>query len=146
MAAADPDGRERRRIRDHDHSRRERELNNVYRYIEPDSPRRAPLRMLFQPAGDGVFFKACEADSWRGLVAGILDDPEYESADFETRLVHRLRLADDVVLLAQLDERTAKVADHDGPGTIDVHSDERFIRSMDRLGFVSLPPEPLPES
>ncbi|MDQ6901308.1 MAG: hypothetical protein M3072_17725 [Candidatus Dormibacteraeota bacterium] len=112
----------------------------MYRYIEPDSPKQAPLRMLFQPAGDGVFFKACEADSWRGLVAAILNDPGYESADLETRLVTRLRLADDVVLLAQLDERTL-VADHDGPHTINVHSDEPFIRSLDRLGFVSLPPE-----
>jgi hypothetical protein len=101
--------------------------------------------MLFQPAGDGIFFKACEADSWRGLVAAILDDPEYETADLETRLVHRLRLADDVVLLAQLDERAVQVADHDGPDTINVHSDEPFIRSLDRLGFVSLPPKPMPE-
>jgi hypothetical protein len=87
----------------------------VYRYIEPDSPKQAPLRMLFQPAGAGVFFKACEADSWRALVAAILDDPEYETADLETRLVHRLRLADDVVLLTQLEERNLQVADHDGP-------------------------------
>jgi hypothetical protein len=116
----------------------------VYRYIEPDSPKRAPLRMLFQPAGEGIFFKACEADSWRGLVAAILDDPEYETADLETRLVHRLRLADDVVLLADLDERAVHVGDQDGPYTINVHSDEPFIRSLDRLGFVSLPPEPTP--
>ena len=121
-----------------------RELKKVYRYIEPESPRLAPLRMLFQPAGDGVFFKACEADSWRGLVAAILDDPGYETADLETRLVNRLRLADDVMLLAQVDERTIKVADHDAPDAINVHSDESFIRSLDRLGFVSLPPEGTP--
>jgi hypothetical protein len=95
--------------------------------------------MLFQPAGDGLFLKACEADSWRGLVAAILNDPEYETADLETRLVNRLRLADDVVLLAQLKDRTLQVADHDEPDTINVHSDEPFIRSLDRLGFVSLP-------
>ena len=114
----------------------------MYRYIQPDSPKQAPLRMLFQPAGAGVFFKACEADSWRGLVAAILDDPEYETADLATRLVHRLRLADDVVLLAQLEERNLQVADHDEPDTINVHSDEPVIRSLDRVGFVSLPPEP----
>ena len=118
----------------------------MYRYIEPDSPKQAPLRMLFQPAGAGVFFRACEADSWRGLVAAILaailDDPEYETADLETRLVHRLRLAYDVVLLAELEDRNLQVADHDGTDTINVHSDEPFIRSLDRAGFVSLPPAP----
>jgi hypothetical protein len=97
--------------------------------------------MLFQPAGDHAFFKACEADSWRGLVAAILDDPDYETADLETRLIHRLRLADDVLLLAQLDERTVQVPDYDGPDTINVHSDEPFIHSLDRLGFVSLSPK-----
>ena len=114
----------------------------MYRYIEPHSPKRAPLRMLFQPAGEGVFLKACEADSWRGLVAAILNDPDYETADLDVRLVHRLRLADDVVLLAELEERNLQVADHDGTDNINVHSDEPFIRSLDRVGFVSLPPAP----
>ena len=111
----------------------------MYRYIEPESPKQAPLRMLFQPVGAAIFFKACEADSWRGLVAAILNDPGYETADLETRLVHRLRLADDVVLLGELQQRSVHVADHDGPDTVNVHSDEPFIRSLDRLGFVSLP-------
>jgi hypothetical protein len=112
----------------------------MYRYIQPDSPREAPLRMLLQPAGEGIFLKACEADSWRGLVAALLDDPEYESADAETRLVHRLRLADDVALLAKVDGRDVAVNDETAPDNVDVHSDEPFIRSLDRLGFVSLPP------
>ncbi|MDQ6897977.1 MAG: hypothetical protein M3072_00430 [Candidatus Dormibacteraeota bacterium] len=116
-------------------------MNIVYRYIEPDSPKQAPLRMLFQPAGNGIFFKACEADSWQGLVAALLDDPDYERADAETCLINRLRLADDAVLLAKLGERNAQVGDEDGPETINVRSDERFIRSLDRLGIVSLPPE-----
>ena len=116
------------------------ELDIVYRYIEPDSRQHAPLRMLFQPAGNGIFFKACEADSWRGLVAALLDDPDYERADIETRLVNRLRLADDAVLLAKLGERNAQVGDEDGPETINVRTEERFIRSLDRLGIVSLPP------
>jgi hypothetical protein len=112
----------------------------VYRYIQPDSPRQAPLRMLFQPAGDGIFFKACEADSWRALVAAILDDPEYESADAETRLVNRLRVADDVVLLAEMVGRKVTVGDREAPDAVNILSDEPFIRSLDRLGFVSLPP------
>jgi hypothetical protein len=113
----------------------------MYRYIEPDSPRQAPLRMLFQPAGDGIFYKACEADSWRGLVAAILDDPGYETADAETRLVDRLRLADDVVLMAEMDGRKVMVGDQEGPDVVNVLSDEPFLRSLDRLGFVSLPPD-----
>lgn len=112
----------------------------VYRYIEPDSPRQAPFRMLFQPAGGGVFFRACEADSWRGLVAAILDDPAYETADAESRLVDRLRLADEVILMAEMDGRKVAVGDSEGPGVINVLSDEPFVRSLDLLGFVSLPP------
>jgi hypothetical protein len=42
----------------------------------------------------------------------------------------------------KLEERNLQVTDHDGPDTINVHSDEPFIRSLDRVGFVSLPPEP----
>ena len=96
--------------------------------------------MLFEPAGGGIFFRACEADSWRGLVAAILDDPDYETADAETRLVNRLRLADDVVLLAEMEGRKVQVADRDAPDTVNVQSDEPFIQSLDRVGFVSLPP------
>jgi hypothetical protein len=113
----------------------------MYRHIQPDSPREAPLRMLLQPAGDGVFLRACEADSWQGLVAALLDDPDYETADAETRLVHRLRLAEDVVLLARVDGREVGVAAEEAPNSVNVRADEPLIRSLDRLGFVSLPPE-----
>jgi hypothetical protein len=64
----------------------------MYLFIHPGSERQLPMRMLFQPAGDGTFLRACEADSWRGLVAAILDDPDYETANAEDRLVERLRL------------------------------------------------------
>jgi hypothetical protein len=96
--------------------------------------------MLYQPTGPAVFHRACEADGWRGLVAALLDDPDYEIADAETRLVNRLRLADDVVLLAELEQRSLQVSDHDAPNAINISSDERFIRSLHRLGFVSLDP------
>jgi hypothetical protein len=115
----------------------------MYRYIQPDDPKEAPLRMLFQPEGGGVYFKACEADSWRGLVAALLDDPSYETADLETQVMNRLRLAEDVVLLAELEDHKLQVADHDGADIVNVRSNELFIRSLDRVGFVSLPPEPL---
>ncbi len=110
----------------------------MYRYIHPDSDRRLPMRMLFQPAGNRVFLRACEADSWRALVAAILDDPEYETANAEDRLVERLRLADDVRLFAAIDGRTLTVADHDGRNTANISSDEPLLRSLDALGFVSL--------
>jgi hypothetical protein len=74
-------------------------------------------------------------------VAAILDDPDYEIADLEIRLIHRIRLADVVILLAQLEERTVQVDDYDGPDTINVHSDELFTHSLDRLGFVSPSPK-----
>jgi hypothetical protein len=57
----------------------------MYRRIRPDTPRELALRMLYQPLGDGLFHRACEADSFRGLVAALLDEPDYELADVETR-------------------------------------------------------------
>ena len=84
--------------------------------------------------------RACEADKFRGLVAAILEDPDYETADAETRLVHRLRIADDVKLITEADGRRLQVADHEAAETISIASDEPFIRSLDRLGFVSLEP------
>jgi hypothetical protein len=112
----------------------------MYRHIRPDTPRELVLRMLFQPLGDGLFHRACEADSFRGLVAALLDEPDYELADVETRLVARLRIADDVRLLAEVDGRQLTVADRDAPETINIASHEPFIRSLDHLGFVSLEP------
>ena len=112
----------------------------MYRRIQPASERQLPLRMLFQPAGDGTFLCAGEADGWRGLVAAVLDDPGYETAGPEDRLVERLRMADDLRLLAAIDGRTLHVADRDGPQTVNISSDEPFLRSLDALGFVSLEP------
>jgi hypothetical protein len=110
----------------------------VYRRINPTSLRELPLGMLFQPTGAGLFLRACEADSFRGLVAAILDDPSYEATDVETRLLKRLRLADDIALIAHVEARQLFVGDHDGNETINVASDESLIGSLDRLGFVSL--------
>lgn len=112
----------------------------MYRHIQPDTPPEQPLRMLFQPLGDGLFHGACEADSYRGLVAAILDDPNYERADLETRLVQRLRIAADVRLLGQMQGQILNVGDRDGENVINVASDELFIWSLDRLGVVSLAP------
>jgi hypothetical protein len=99
------------------------------------------MRMLFQPLGDGTFHRACEADSFRGLVAAMLDDPAYESVDVETRLVNRLRLADELVLLARIgNQPDMLIGDKDADQTINVASDERFIRSLDRLSLASLDP------
>jgi len=113
----------------------------MYRRINPTSRQQLPMRMLFQPLGNGTFLKACEADSFRGLVAAMLDDPAYESGDVETRLVNRLRLADELVLLARIEnEPSLLIGDRGADLTINVASDERFIRSLDRLGLVSLEP------
>ena len=113
----------------------------MYRRINPTSRQQLPMRMLFQPLGNGTFLKACEADSFRELVAAMLDDPAYESGDVEARLLNRLRLADELVLLARIEnEPSLLIGDRDADLTINVASDERFIRSLDRLGLVSLEP------
>ncbi len=112
----------------------------MYRFIHPDDRQELPRRMLFHPAGDGVYRRAVEADSFRGLVAALLDDPTYERATPEERLLARLRLADDSRLLASLRGHQLTVGDRDGPDMINVASDEPFIRSLDRAGIVSLPP------
>jgi hypothetical protein len=113
----------------------------MYRRINPASRQQLSMRMLFQPLGNGTFHRACEADSFRGLVAAMLDDPAYESGDVESRLLNRLRLADELVLLARIEnEPSLFIGDSDADLTINVASDERFIRSLDRLGLVSLEP------
>src|SRR5260370_42404514 len=111
----------------------------MFRLIHPAGQQELPLRMLFHPVGEGIFLRACEADSFRGLVAALLDDAGYEHLEPEARLELRLRLADDVRLLAQMAGRVYRVADRDGPETINVATDEPFIRSLERIAFVSLP-------
>ncbi len=110
----------------------------MYRLIHPGDRQELPLRMLFQPLGEAVYLKACEADSFRGLVAALLDDAGYEKADAASRLGERLRLADDVRLLAQLQSQPIRVSDRDKVDTINISSDEPFVRSLHRLGIVSL--------
>ena len=96
------------------------------------------MRMLFHPVGDGVYLKACEADSVRGLVAALLNDPAYEAADPQSRLAERLRIANDIALLAELDGRRLEISDREAPETIVIASDEPLLYSLERLGFVSL--------
>ena len=112
----------------------------MYRLIYPGDRQELPMRMLFHPLGEGVYLRACEADSFRGLVAALLDDPSYEAAGPRSRLTERLRIANDVALLAQVEGRHAQISDRVGPDTIVIASDEPFIRSLDRLGWVALEP------
>ena len=112
----------------------------MYRRINPASRQQLPMRMLFQPLGNGTFHRACEADGFRGLVAAMLDDPAHETGDVEARLMNRLRLADDVRLIGEVDGRQLTVGDRDATDAINIASDEPFIRSLDRLGLVSLEP------
>lgn len=113
----------------------------MYRHIAPEDKRQLKFRMLFHPIGNGLFLRAAEADSFRGLVAAVLDDAAYENSDVETRIVNRLRLADEIVLLIQVEAQpTAHIADREAERTINIATDETFIRSLHRLGFVSLDP------
>ena len=113
----------------------------MYRLVTPEMPQQLPLRMLFEPIGAGVFFRACEADSFRGLVAALIGDPDYEAAPVEDRLLERLRVAHDAAFLAKLEGRQVAVGDHDVANNINVASDEPLLRSLNRLGFVSLAPD-----
>src|SRR5258708_17222766 len=102
----------------------------MYRRINPTSRQQLPMRMLFQPLGNGTFLKACEADSFRELVAAMLDDPAYESGDVEARLVNRLRLADELVLLARIVNKPRLLfRNRESNLTIHGRSDERFLRT-----------------
>jgi len=49
-------------------------------------------------------------------------------------------MAGDLVLVAAVDGRTLDVSDRDGPASINVHTDEEFIRSLERAGFLSIAP------
>ena len=118
----------------------------MFRLVQPADHQEQPLRMLFHPLGEGIYLRACEADSFRGLVAALLDDPAYEAADPQSRLAERLRIANDIALLAELDGRRLEISDRDGPETIVIASDEPLLRSLDRLGFVSLAPGARKES
>jgi hypothetical protein len=110
----------------------------MYRLIHPGDQQELPLRMLYQPTADAGFLRACEADGFRGLVAALLDDPGYESADVQLRLRHRIRLANDVALLGAIQDRQLRISDTDGPNTVNLHSDVSLIRSLERLGILSL--------
>jgi hypothetical protein len=110
----------------------------MYRIIKPASAPELQLRMLFQPAGGELFHRAAEADSYRGLVAALIGDPGYETLKPLERLTERIRLAHEVLFLAELDEKQIRVADHDGDGVVNVSSDEPFIRSLDRVGYLSV--------
>jgi hypothetical protein len=112
----------------------------MYRLIHQGDRQELSLRMLFHPAGEGVYLEACEADSFRGLVAALLDDAGYETATAKSRLAERLRAADDLRLLEGLENRRIRVSDRDEGNAINISSDEPFIRSLDRLGFLSLDP------
>jgi len=94
--------------------------------------------MLFEPRGDGLFARATEADSFRGLVAALINDSGYETAAVDDRLLARLRVAHDAALLLRLQGLDIRVADHDAEDIINVASDEPLLRCLDRLGVVSL--------
>ena len=110
----------------------------MYRLIDPTAEQEMPLRMLFQPTGGDTFYRACEADSPRALVAALLGDPDYEQLSLADRLQQRMRLASDISLLLELDGEHWELGDRDTARTINVHSDLEFLRSAERAGFVSL--------
>ena len=57
---------------------------------------------------------------------------------YDKSLRSRLRLADDVRLIAEVDGRQLTVGDRAGTETINIASDEPLIRSLARFGSVSL--------
>jgi len=113
----------------------------MYRELGPDTPRELRLAMLCDPIGDGNFRRACESDSWRGLVGALLGDPTYPDTAPKERMFRRLRLAQDASFLGELVGTPGlRVGFADADGTLDMSSDETLIRSLDRHGLVSLDP------
>ena len=91
--------------------------------------------MLFQPRAAGSFYKAGEADSFRGLVAALLNDPGYEKAPLEERLQRRLRMAEDLALLASVESHELKVSDRKEPAAVKSRRGRVALESeLDRLG------------
>ena len=114
----------------------------MHRELSPDTPRQLAFGILLDPVGDGTFRRACEADSWRGLVAAVLGDPRYEVQPSHERVFQRLRLAEDARFLGALvGQPSLPGGAGKSGGTIDMSTDESLIRSLDQLGLVSLEPE-----
>jgi hypothetical protein len=113
----------------------------VYRELSPETLRELPFAMLLDPIGCGSFRRACEADSWRGLVAAVLRDPGYEEQDARERMFRRLRLAEDARLLGELIGCPGlRVGFSDGDDVLDMSTDESLVESLDRYGIASLDP------
>jgi len=113
----------------------------VYRELSPETLREFPFAMLLDPAEDGSFRRACEADSWRGLVAAVLRDPSYEEQDARERLIRRLRLAEDARFLGELIGRPGlRVGIGASDDMLDISTDRSILESLDRYGIASLDP------
>jgi len=113
----------------------------VYRELTTDTPRQLAFGILLDPVGDGTFRRACEAATWRGLVAALLGDPSYEAQPARERIFQRLRLTEDARFLGELvGQPNLRDGASESGRTIDMSSDESLIRSLDQLGLVSLEP------
>jgi hypothetical protein len=113
----------------------------MYRELSPKTLRQLPFAILLDPGGDGSFGRACEADSWRGLVAAVLRDPSYEKQDARERMFRRLRLAEDATFLGELIGCAGlRVGFSDGDDVLDMSTDESLVESLDRYGIASLDP------
>ena len=111
----------------------------TYRFVTPEDKQEFPLRMLFERRGDDLYGEACEATDFRGLLAALMDDPDYETTvSAKDRLVQRLKLADSIRIIFAVDDKVLEVADRDGENIINIANDETMIRSLDRLEFVAL--------
>lgn len=116
-----------------------------YRRFFPGDAVEQPYRMLFGRLGPESWEHSIEADSWAGLMAGLVQNAEYEDWDEEHQVQERIRVSQDLMLLCQLQGipvvRRADPADSDPPlDQLDLRTDERFLRSLHRHGFVALAP------
>jgi hypothetical protein len=108
----------------------------MYRHIRPKARQKFRLRI----GVPRVFHRASEVNGFRGCVAALLDDPGYEEVDVTSRVDHRLRLAEEFKLLAELANRKLSIGDGAGPGGVDIRSDEHLVRALHRARMVSRSP------
>lgn len=122
-----------------------------YRRFFPGDAMEQPYRMLYGRLGPESWEHSIEADSWAGLMAGLVQKSEYEDWDEERQVQERIRVSYDLMLLCELQGipvvRRADPADSDPPlDQLDLRTEELFLRSLHRHGFVALAPSLVDET
>ncbi len=110
-----------------------------YRHLPGNDEQTMPLMLHYRPLGNGLFERACEADTFMGLIAALMESQEYEHTfSAEKRLVKRMQLAAGIEQLYAVFNRTLQITDTPTENGIDVSSDEPMITSLEAIGYCRL--------